>query len=74
MGMDDQRVYESYQILASFLILRKNCQQLQFAMEWLAYAMGPRILTDMRNKMGKPNLPAFKDNRHDHANSAFIAL
>ena len=43
-------------------------------MEWLAYAMGPRILTDMRNKMGKPNLPAFKDNRHDHANSAFIAL
>ena len=65
MGMDDQRVYESYQILASFLILRKNCQSLQFVMEWLAYAMDPRILTNMRNKMGKPNLPDFKDNRHD---------
>ena len=65
MDMDDPRVYESYQRLASYVILRKNCQSLQFVMEWLAYAMDPRILTDIDNEMGKPNFPAFRENRHD---------
>lgn len=65
MDMDDARVYESYQRLASFVILRKNCQSLQFVMEWLAYASDPRILTNIDNQMGKQNLPTFKENRHD---------
>ena len=65
MDMDDERVYNSYQRLASFVILRKNCQSLQFVMEWLAYAMDPRILTDIDNEIGKPNLPDFSENRHD---------
>ena len=34
-------------------------------MEWLAYAMDPRILTDIPNQMGKPNHSGFKENRHD---------
>ena len=65
MNMDDRRVHESYQRLASFVILRKNCQSLQFVMEWLAYASDPRILTDIDNQMGKPDLPTFNENRHD---------
>ena len=65
MGMDVQRVYESYQRLASFMTLRKNCQSLQFVMEWLACGMDPRILTDIDNEMGKPNIPAFRGNRHE---------
>ena len=65
MDMDDRRVYESYQRSARYMMLRKDCQSLQFIIEWLAYAMDPRILTDIDNKMGKPNLPDFKDNRHD---------
>ena len=65
MDMDDARVYESYQRLASFVILRKSCQSLQFVMEWLAYLSDPRIVTDIDNQMGKPNLRTFKENRHD---------
>ena len=65
MGMDDERVYDSYQRMGGFVVLRKNCQSLQFIMEWLAYAMDPRILTDIPNQMEKPNLPGFKENRHD---------
>ena len=66
MDMDDQRVYQSFQRLATFVILRKNCQSLQFVMEWLAYAMDPRILTNNPNELGKPNLPAFsRINRFD---------
>lgn len=65
MDMDEKTVYESYQRLASFVIVRKNCKSLQFVMEWLAYASDPRILTDMDNKMGKKDLAAFKENRHD---------
>ena len=51
--------------MGTFVVLRKNCQSLQFIMEWLAYAIDPRILTDISNQMGKPNLPGFKENRHD---------
>lgn len=65
MDMDDGRVYETFQRLASFLIVRRNCQSLQFVMEWLAYASDPRILTDMDNQMGKGNLGGFAENRHD---------
>lgn len=64
MEMDDERVYNSYQRLASFIVLRKTCHSLQFVMEWLAYASDPRILTNIENKLGK-NLPEFRDNRHD---------
>lgn len=65
MDMDDSRVYESLQRIASFVLVRRNCRSLQFVMEWMAYASDPRILTDMDNQMGKENLPEFVDNRHD---------
>ena len=65
MGMDDERVYDSHERMGGFVVLRKNCQSLQFIMEWLAYAMDPRFLTDIPNQMAKPNLPGFKENRHD---------
>ena len=65
MDMDDERVYDSYQRMGGFVVLRKNCQSLQFIMEWLAYAMDPRILTDIPNQMGKPNHSVFFENRHD---------
>ena len=65
MDMDDGRVYETFQRLASFLVVRRNCQSLQFVMEWLAYSSDPRILTDMDNQMGKGNLAGFAENRHD---------
>lgn len=65
LNMDDGRVYETRQRLASFLVLQRSCESLQFVMEWLAYASDSRILTDMDNEMGKENLPGFMGNRHD---------
>ena len=59
MGMDDERAYDSDKRLGGFVLLRKNCQSLQFIMEWLAYAMDPRILIGNTNQLGKPNHPAF---------------
>ena len=67
MGMDDERVYDSRKRLGGFVLLRKNCQSLQFIMEWLAYAMDPRILIGNTNQLGKPNHPAFRAHNHDQA-------
>ena len=67
MGMDDERVYDSNQRMGAVVLLRKNCQSLQFIMEWLAYTMDPRILIGNGNQMGKPNLPDYKHHNHDQA-------
>jgi hypothetical protein len=35
--------------------------------EWLTYCMDPRIITDQDNTCGQPNLPEFRDHRHDQS-------
>ncbi len=67
MGMDDRHVHQSFQRLASFILFQKNCMSLQFVMEWLAYASDPQIITDMKNTLGKQNLPGFREHRHDQS-------
>lgn len=67
MNMSFPEASESYQRLASFVVLRKSCTSIQFAMEWLAYASDRRIVTDDPNTMGVPNPPSFRDNRHDQS-------
>ena len=67
MNMDYGHIYEMFQTLASFMLFEKNCMSLQFVMEWLAYALDPRLITDMENTLGKENLPGFREHRHDQS-------
>jgi hypothetical protein len=65
--MDEENVHGSFQRLASFILFQKSCMSLQFVMEWLAYASDQRLITDMRNTLGKQNLPGFREHRHDQS-------
>ena len=67
MGMDDPIVWhkDQEQRLANLVVAMKNCETIQYFMEYLAYAMDPRINTDKKNVLGKPNIKPFVENRHD---------
>ena len=67
MGMDDPIVYakDEEQRLANLIVAMKNCESIQYFMEYLAYAMDSRINTDRENVLGKPNYESFIENRHD---------
>lgn len=56
----------SYQTLASFVVMRKDCKTLQFVMEWLAYSSDSRCVTDDPNVLGK-NHDGFIGHRHDQS-------
>ena len=47
MDMNFPEAGQSYQRLASFVIVRKTCTSVQFVMEWLAYLSDRRILQMM---------------------------
>ena len=57
----------SYQTLASFVVLRKDCKTLQFVMEWLAYSSDARCVTGDANVLGRPNHERFIGHRHDQS-------
>ena len=67
MGMDDPIVYaeEAEQRQANLIVAMKNCETIQYFMEFLAYASDSRINTDRKNVLGKPNHEPFVQNRHD---------
>ena len=65
MGMDDPIVYDGEQRLANLIVAMKNCESVQYFMEYLAYAADVRVNTDRENVLGKPNLQSFIENRHD---------
>ena len=68
MEMDYPEIDKSsYQTMGSFLALRKDCQTLQFVMEWLAYSSDTRCVTDDPNQMNLPNYSGFIGHRHDQS-------
>ena len=64
---DPEFIRVSYQTLASFVVLRKDCNTLQFVMEWLAYSSDARCVTDDANVLGKQNHKGFIGHRHDQS-------
>lgn len=67
LDMDDPIVYEGKQTqrLANLIVAMKNCETIQYFMEYLAYTMDFRITSDKGNVLGKPNFEGFVGNRHD---------
>lgn len=57
----------SFQTLASFVVLRKDCTTLQFVMEWLAYSSDARCVTDDPNVLNRKNYEGFIGHRHDQS-------
>lgn len=53
------------QRLANLIVAMKNCETIQYFMEYLAYTMDSRISSDNDNVLGQPNFEGFVGNRHD---------
>lgn len=67
MGLDKEEYLNQNQLLASYILMRKNDFVLKFVEEWLTYAKDYRIITDSPNECGLPNYPEFMDHRHDQS-------
>ena len=67
MGLDKEEYLNQNQLLASYILMRKNDFVLKFVDEWLTYAKDYRIITDSPNECGLPNYPEFMDHRHDQS-------
>ncbi|XP_028410427.1 uncharacterized protein LOC114533045 [Dendronephthya gigantea] len=75
MGMDDPIVNakDEEQRMAVVIVTSKNCESIQYFMEFLAYASDSRINTDRKNVLGKPNYKPFVENRHDQTTHSLLS-
>ncbi|ETO31461.1 hypothetical protein RFI_05662 [Reticulomyxa filosa] len=64
---DNQKCYDAMQINAFCGFFRKCDYSRMVVKAWLDACQDERVLTDMSNKMGQPNLQGFRDHRHDQA-------
>lgn len=67
MGLDKEPYLSKNQLLASYILMRKNDFVINFINEWLTYAKDYRIITDTPNECGLPNYQEFVDHRHDQS-------
>jgi len=74
MDCDYPSCYEANQANAAFLLFQKGTESRDFVKKWLLFAQDYRIITDANNTQGKPNLPEFKDHRHDQSILGILAF
>lgn len=67
MGLDSEPFLSHPQLLASYILMRKNEFVVSFVNEWLTFAQDYRILTDSPNECGLNNYEEFYDHRHDQS-------
>lgn len=67
MDCDTEKYYNTPQVNAAIIVLKKNEETVHFCSEWLKYASDRRILTDIPNTCGKENYPEFLMHRHDQS-------
>ncbi len=74
MGCDSSKYYEAEQVNGSPVLLR-NCETSRaFVAEWLSWCEDERILTDIPNTCGMPDIDGFKDHRHDQSVLSLLAV
>jgi protein O-GlcNAc transferase len=66
MGCDTDRFWKVSQIQATFSFWSGRVA-FEFVSEWLHWCTHRRCLTDDPNECGLPNLPGFKEHRHDQS-------
>lgn len=71
---DEIKYFDANQFLASFIIVRPTHFARTLLERWLQLCLDKRALTDIPNEMGQPNLPHFRDHRHDQALLSLVAL
>lgn len=67
MNSDKEEYYNSIQSGAFLQIYKKTKFSIKFLKEWLKFCSDPRVVTDMENTFGKPNLSGYREHRHDQS-------
>ena len=67
LGCDEPKYADSPQMVGGLHLWRKSKFATDFADEWLRYAQDERAITDMPNRLGKPNCHEFLGHRHDQS-------
>ena len=67
MGMDRPEIHRMIPIEASFSIWRKSEQSLNLVTSWQVLCAKRQMISDDPNQCGLPNLPDFREHRHDQA-------
>jgi len=73
LNVEEPRYYQAPMVDASFIVCIKTAQTSEFIAEWLECCSDPRVLADQPNLCGRPNLPGFKDHRHDQSILSLLA-
>lgn len=68
MGCDEKECWDLKQLSATWSFWEKSETSKKFITDWIKWSFhNKEIITDLPNKCGLPNLPEFKDHRHDQA-------
>jgi hypothetical protein len=67
MGCDCKAYWNAPQVEAGIIVVKKTHWAMGFVAEWLQYCSMPQVVTDAENILGEPNLPGFRDHRHDQS-------
>lgn len=73
LEMDRPEIHELPTIQAGWSFWTPSPEAFEFLEKWLSACKDPRVLTDIENTQGLPNLPDFKDHRHDMAVLSLLA-
>lgn len=74
MRMDQPEIHARAPIQATWSFWTPTARAFDFLEAWVAACADPRILTDAENTQGLPNLPGFRDHRHDQAALSLLAF
>lgn len=67
MDCDTPEYYSAQDVAAGYMLIRKTPEAIQFIRQWQSYMEDSRILTDLPSTCGKPELPQFREHRHDES-------
>ncbi len=70
---DSEQYWNGRHYMASFILFKNSKKSRDFVAEWLTFCCNKSILTDIPNICGLPNLPEFKDHRHDQSILSLLA-
>lgn len=67
LDCDAPKFWDAEQWNGFMQVYRKTDKVMEFVDEFLAKSQDARLITDEPNQLGQPNLPEFRDHRHDQS-------
>ncbi len=67
LNSDSETYWNSFQVMAGFMLVRKSDSSVSFVSEWLKTCEINNLITDDPSQCGLPELPGFVEHRHDQS-------